>query len=315
MGNHLKQGRGQGSHGSLFAQDDPLWTEATSKLSQMEPEWFRGKRILDIGSHEGAFDLALAARFGPKLLIGVEIDHKLTSKSMKNMHECINNSETMALIHSELKKNNQDQHMNSAEDAKEEAADPIQDKINDLMKRIKDLPKSMQLSIQGQINSRTPEAKLTSKLTSDRDTLPSPKDMKSYLYGKVSFRTENYIASIQPSQDVLLKNEKFDTIMCLSTSKYIHLNFGDQGINALFLKVYHQLESGGHFILEPQQWKSYKKEKSRCPQFKEMCESVIQLKPGLFLRYLKEIGFHHVKTIQYTCPSNKEKIVYVLKKA
>jgi len=158
--------------------------------------------------------------------------------------------------------------MNSAEDAKEEAADPIQDKINDLMKRIKDLPKSMQLSIQGQINSRTPEAKLTSKLTSDRDTLPSPKDMKSYLYGKVSFRTENYIASIQPSQDVLLKNEKFDTIMCLSTSKYIHLNFGDQGINALFLKVYHQLESGGHFILEPQQWKSYKKEKSRCPQFK-----------------------------------------------
>ena len=106
VGNHLKQGRG--SHGSLFAQNDPLWTEATSKLSQMEPEWFRGKRILDIGSHEGAFDLALAARFGPKLLIGVEIDHKLTSKSMKNMHECINNSETMALIHAELKKNNQD---------------------------------------------------------------------------------------------------------------------------------------------------------------------------------------------------------------
>jgi len=108
VGNHLKQGRGQGSHGSLFAQNDPLWIEATSKLSQMEPEWFRGKRILDIGSHEGAFDLALAARFGPKLLIGVEIDHKLTSKSMKNMHECINNSETMALIHAELKKNNQD---------------------------------------------------------------------------------------------------------------------------------------------------------------------------------------------------------------
>ena len=108
VGNHLKQYRSQSGHGSLFAHNDPVCNIATSKLSQMEPEWFRGKRVLDIGSHEGAFDLALAARFGPKLLIGVEIDHKLTSKSMKNMHECINNSETMALIHSELKKNNQD---------------------------------------------------------------------------------------------------------------------------------------------------------------------------------------------------------------
>jgi len=106
VGNHLKQGRG--SHGSLFAPNGRLWTEAASKLSQMEPEWFRGKRILDIGSHEGAFDLALAARFGPKLLIGVEIDHKLTNKAMKHMHECINNSEVMALIHAELKKNDQD---------------------------------------------------------------------------------------------------------------------------------------------------------------------------------------------------------------
>lgn len=125
----------------------------------------------------------------------------------------------------------------------------------------------------------------------------SLKDLKSYLYSKVSFRTENYIQSIQASQNVLLKNEKFDTIMCLSTTKYIHLNFGDQGINALFLKVYHQLESGGLFILEPHQWKSYKKEKSRCPQFREMYESVIKLKPGLFLRYLNEIGFELLKTI------------------
>jgi len=135
--------------------------------------------------------------------------------------------------------------------------------------------------------------------------------MKSFLYGKVSFRTENYISSIKPSEDILLKNEKFDTIMCLGTTKYIHLNFGDQGINALFLKVYHQLESGGIFVLQPQQWKSYKKEQTRCSQFKEMLNEIIKLKPGLFLRYLKAIGFELVKTIP---GENQEAIIYVLKK-
>jgi 7SK snRNA methylphosphate capping enzyme len=104
---------------------------------------------------------------------------------------------------------------------------------------------------------------MTGKLvaSANADKLPQ-KSLKSYLYSKVSFRTENYVASLLPNQNVLLKGEKFDTIMCLSTTKYIHLNFGDQGINALFLKVHHQLESGGLFILESQQWKSYKKEKS-----------------------------------------------------
>ena len=141
----------------------------------------------------------------------------------------------------------------------------------------------------------------------------------------MSFRTENYIANIQASQNVLLKNEKFDTIVCLSATKYIHLNFGDQGINALFLKVYHQLESGGLFILEPHQWKSYKKEKSRCPQFREMCDSVIRLKPGLFLRYLKEIGFELLQTISLDVKDERDhdrehpndktaKAIYILRK-
>lgn len=61
----------------------------------------------------------------------------------------------------------------------------------------------------------------------------NPKDIKSYLYGKVCFRTENYV-----EDTALLRSEKYDTIICLSTIKYIHLNFGDIGIKALFLKVY-----------------------------------------------------------------------------
>ena len=57
------------------------------------------------------------------------------------------------------------------------------------------------------------------------------KDIKNYLYGKICFRTENYLAS--PSTV-----EKFDVILCLSTIKYVHLNFGDLGIKTLLLKAY-----------------------------------------------------------------------------
>jgi 7SK snRNA methylphosphate capping enzyme len=50
--------------------------------------------------------------------------------------------------------------------------------------------------------------------------------------------------------------------MCLSTTKWIHLNFGDIGIKRLFHKVYKSLRKGGYFIIEPQEWKSYKKKKN-----------------------------------------------------
>lgn len=48
-------------------------------------------------------------------------------------------------------------------------------------------------------------------------------------------------------------------ILCLSTVKWVHFNFGDTGLKALFLKVYEQLAPGGIFIFEQQPWKAYKK--------------------------------------------------------
>lgn len=47
----------------------------------------------------------------------------------------------------------------------------------------------------------------------------------------------------------------------MSVTKWIHLNFGDEGIKTLFRKIFKSLKKGGIFILEPQNWKSYKKRK------------------------------------------------------
>ncbi len=109
---------------------------------------------------------------------------------------------------------------------------------------------------------------------------PSPKEVKNYLYGKVCFRSENYIAN-----SYLNSKEKFDVILCFSTVKYIHLNFGDLGVKTLFLKAFDQLTVGGFFILEAQLWKSYKKKKSMSSRTKENFNN-IKLRPHLFKTYL-----------------------------
>ena len=54
-----------------------------------------------------------------------------------------------------------------------------------------------------------------------------------------------------------LEPGSFDTVVCLSVSKWVHLNGGDEALQALFARVWRLLAPGGRFLLEPQPWRSY----------------------------------------------------------
>jgi len=131
-------------------------------------------------------------------------------------------------------------------------------KVNKIKNLIEKLPLSYQVALK---NLETEEIKINEKL----------KDI-------VMFKQENYIANPNAK-------EKYDVVFCMSTSKWIHLTYGDIGIKALFYKIYNSLTNGGLFIFENEPWSSYKKKKSMDTLFKENCKN-IKLRPHSFEKYL-----------------------------
>jgi len=75
----------------------------------------------------------------------------------------------------------------------------------------------------------------------------------------VSFVQGNYV----PESEELLQMvaPEYDTVLCLSVTKWIHLNWRDAGLKRFFRRIYAHLRPGGRLILEAQGWASYNRRK------------------------------------------------------
>ncbi|XP_026881031.2 7SK snRNA methylphosphate capping enzyme isoform X1 [Electrophorus electricus] len=132
----------------------------------------------------------------------------------------------------------------------------------------------------------------------DTHTLP-PGDFPA----NVTFVKGNYVLE----SDLLLQTqrEEFDVVLCLSVTKWVHLNWGDAGLKRLFHRVYHHLRPGGLFILEPQPWSSYSKRKKLTEAIYKNYYS-IRFKPEQFSAYLTtEVGFSSYELIGTPKSSNR----------
>uniref|UniRef100_A0A8R1TK82 RNA methyltransferase n=1 Tax=Onchocerca volvulus TaxID=6282 RepID=A0A8R1TK82_ONCVO len=103
------------------------------------------------------------------------------------------------------------------------------------------------------------------------------------------FRCENYVLEKDELLDAV--KEEYDVIMALSITKWIHLNWGDVGIKRFFKRVYRHLRPGGLFILEPQNFETYKKRAKLTKDINEIYKT-IEFMPNAFQEYLiVDIGF------------------------
>ncbi|XP_047312121.1 probable RNA methyltransferase At5g51130 [Impatiens glandulifera] len=120
------------------------------------------------------------------------------------------------------------------------------------------------------------------------------------LFDIVSFQKENFVQSAKSHE-----NKSYHTILCLSVAKWIHLNWGDEGLITLFTKVWNLLEPGGIFILEPQPWLSYYKNRLVSKTTQSNYHG-IKICPEQFQEILLDkIGFRTVENISADLPSSK----------
>ncbi|XP_068638690.1 probable RNA methyltransferase At5g51130 isoform X2 [Aristolochia californica] len=105
------------------------------------------------------------------------------------------------------------------------------------------------------------------------------------LFKGVSFRKENIVENEHACSG------QYDTILCLSVTKWIHLNWGDDGLITLFVKIWNLLRPGGTLVLEPQPWSSYKKNRL-VSEVASMNFKKISLMPSCFHEILLDkVGF------------------------
>ncbi|XP_059306692.1 probable RNA methyltransferase At5g51130 [Lycium ferocissimum] len=120
------------------------------------------------------------------------------------------------------------------------------------------------------------------------------------LFDIVSFKKGNFVQNWHPGE-----NTSYDTITCLSVSKWVHLNWGDDGLITLFSKVWRLLSPGGVFILEPQPWSSYYNNRLVSETSKVNYQE-IKIRPEDFQDILLDkIGFRMVKDITSSASGRK----------
>ncbi|KAK6733825.1 hypothetical protein RB195_017532 [Necator americanus] len=214
-----------------------------SRLLVLKKEWFEKKSVLDIGCNVGFLTLSIAKDFGPRRILGIDIDDHLIGVARKNIrHYCDQEIEFLGKF-----------------------------------------PASFCTNF-GPVSNHT--LSFSTKFPDN-----------------VWFRKENYVLENEELLETV--QEEFDVILALSITKWIHLNFGDDGLRRFFRRAYNQLLPGGRFIVEPQPFASYRK-RSKMTEKLKTNYAAIEFKPEDFEMYLIEsVGFESVEHLGAPCAKTK----------
>ena len=305
------------------------------RLLALEEAWFRGKDVLDIGCNAGQFTANIASRFGVRSMLGVDIDASLVmraqrllkqSKPIVATREAFVQEPERAPSSAVAAATTAYATMSAGPDGPVGVVEATSmpsvssgNLTNEDFRKLLHLPPN-----------RAPEMTHASTVLSDSvqerryplsfgvtyggrqvsaGQLASAPTGGACFPENTRFLHSNFVETpASPGQlgEPAVHDEEtsssstvecFDVVCCFSTSKWIHLNFGDDGIRTLFKRAHTCLRPGGRFILEPQPWSSYRKRAGLTPLIKRNFER-IKLRPDTFADVLTspDVGFASART-------------------
>uniref|UniRef100_A0A3Q3WQ05 RNA methyltransferase n=1 Tax=Mola mola TaxID=94237 RepID=A0A3Q3WQ05_MOLML len=253
--------------------------EEDLRLRLLEANWFRDKKVLDVGCGTGHMTLAIARKFDPAHILGVELDERLVHAAKQNIRHFLSHD----LVVAERRRSD------GGEEEVEEEMQEFQQALSLLS-----LPMSFRVS-------RGP-------LSAPPLLLP-PSSSSSSFPNNVTFIQGNYVSEQQewPGRG------QYDVILCLGVTKWVQLQSGDVGVIRLFKRAYQSLSPGGLFILEPQPWTSYSHSKRETTRrhFR-----TVRLRPVQFTSYLTDsVGFSSYRLLTHSDPhAGNQRPIYLFHK-
>ncbi|KAM6949069.1 7SK snRNA methylphosphate capping enzyme [Aplochiton taeniatus] len=252
------------------------------RLTLLKPDWFRGKRVLDIGCGAGHMTLAIARQFGPAHILGLDVDRRLVHAARQNIRHFLSHDlvrETRGGQEATEERMEEGIEEEKNDEKKEGAGEEAQQ----VMALLSSLPPSFPLSFR---ICRGPLAPPPLLLAPPTATFPA----------NVTFITGNYVTETE----VWPGSGQYDVIMCLGVTKWVQLQSGDGGVVRLFKRAYRSLPHGGMFIMEAQPWSSYAHSKRSTEETYKNYKT-IRLRPENYTSHLtSQIGFTSYRLLTQT---------------
>ncbi|XP_062844395.1 7SK snRNA methylphosphate capping enzyme [Trichomycterus rosablanca] len=300
--NNQKKKFQYGNYNQYYGYRNPGASE-DSRIRVLQPDWFRGKEVLDLGCNTGHLTLTIAKNWRPTRIVGLDIDGSLIHAARQNIRHYLSEIHTL-----QTRGEKRDGRERNEGDAGEPRKPEHDGKTPEAEER--EAPEGKRGGAEGEGSASSngsclfPVSMLISRGPIAAPPLPdTPTRPPGNFPSNVTFVKGNYVLD----SDVLLQTqrEEFDMILCLSVTKWVHLNWGDAGLKRFFRRVYLHLRPGGLFILEPQPWSSYSKRKTLTDTIHKNYSN-IQLKPEQFSSFLTgEVGFSSYELLGTSSSSSR----------
>ena len=243
------------------------------RLRALRPEWFRGRRCVDIGCNSGLITAAIAETFGPRQIVGLDIDERLVARARALV---VQQAAAARVVY--------DAPAQAAAAPAVAAPAIAAPATAESASHTGEWPMLSNAQLRDRFFTRQPGSGRT-VATIHGEAVQFP--------ANVAFVHCNFVQEPplpgQPGTGSAVGT--YDTALCLSTTKWVHLNWGDEGLMRLFRRVHACLRPGGVFVLEPQPWSSYRKRASITTETKRYFRE-IALRPENFVEFLlRDVGF------------------------